>query len=398
VTAERLYYADSHLCEFDAVVESCDVLDGRIEIVLDKTAFYPTSGGQPFDTGQLGDARVVDVIDREDGSVAHVVDRTVAVGARVHGTVDWSRRLDHLQQHTGQHLLSAAFERECGVATVSFHLGAATSTIDLARETTPAEIGHAEAEANRIVWENRPVAVRFAGEEEAAHLPLRKTSSRTGVLRLVEVSDFDLSACGGTHAKRTGEVGVVAVSGWERFKGVTRLEFVCGGRALAAFTHLRDLTAEVTGKLSVGPDELVATVARLQDEAKTRARLLGRLHEQVAGHRAKELGRDAETIGPLRVVLRHEPGWDMKALRTLALAVVAVPGFVAVLVGDGDPSPVVLARSADLAFDAEAWMARVIEVRGGRGGGRPELAQGGVTAVAATILQDARASLVEYVG
>ena len=395
---ERLYYLDSHACEFEAVVLSCDTRDGRLEVVLDRTAFYPTSGGQPFDTGHLGEARVTDVIDREDGGVVHVVDRILDVGASVRGEVDVSRRLDHIQQHTGQHVLSAAFEREFSVATVSFHLGAGTSTIDLAREVTPAEVRRAEAEANRIVWEDRPVEVRFAEEDEAARLPLRKAPSRRGRLRLVEVSDFDLSACGGTHVERTGEIGIIAVGGWERFKGVTRLEFVCGARALAAFTHLSEVTTAVSRQLSVGLDELAATVERLQDDAKTRTRQLARLQEQMAGHRAVDLRDEAETIGPVRVVLRHEPDWDAKALRTLALAVVAEPGCIAVLVGGGEPAPVVLARSADVSFDAGAWMARVTEAHGGRGGGRPDLAQGGVKAVAATILDDARTAVTEDVG
>jgi alanyl-tRNA synthetase len=395
---ERLYYTDSHRCRFDAIVESCDARDGRIEVVLDRTAFYPPSGGQPFDTGRLGEARVVDVFEREDGAVVHVLDRALDVGASVRGDVDWLRRFDHIQQHTGQHLLSAAFEREFGVATVSFHLGADASTIDLAREVTPAEIRRAEAEANQAVWRDRPVTVRFTSEEEAARLPLRKDPARAGVLRLIEVSDFDLSACGGTHATRTGEIGIVAVTGWERFKGGSRLGFVCGGRALTAFGRLRDTTEAVTRQLSVGLDDLAETVERLQGDAKARTRLLERLQERVVGHQAAEMRDRSETMGPVRVVLRREPDWDARGLRALALAVVAEPGVVAVLVGAGDPAPVVVARSADVGFDAGAWMKRITAEFGGRGGGRPDLAQGGVKAAAATILDEARAALTSYVG
>jgi alanyl-tRNA synthetase len=161
-STKRLYYDDSLQREFDATVLSCDVVEGRSAVVLDETGFYPTSGGQPFDTGRLGTRRVLEVADDDAGVIRHIVDGPIAVGERVHGVIDWPRRFDHMQQHTGQHILSAAFDRLSGVRTVSFHLGADDSTIDLAREVTPAEIASAEAESNRIVWEDRPVTVRFA--------------------------------------------------------------------------------------------------------------------------------------------------------------------------------------------------------------------------------------------
>ena len=193
----RLYYNDSYLAEFSATVVSCEPRDQRFDVVLDQTAFYPTSGGQPFDQGTLGDALVLDVIDQDDGTIAHVVDRSVVPGATVLGKIDWHRRFDHMQQHTGQHVLSAAFERLLAVRTESFHLGTASATIDLGREVTRQQMAVVAEESNRIVWEDRPVVVRFASAEEARALPLRKESLRTGPLRLVEVEDFDLSACGG---------------------------------------------------------------------------------------------------------------------------------------------------------------------------------------------------------
>src|SRR4029077_13482463 len=191
--------------------------------------------------GTLNASRVVDVMDDENGAVVHVVDGTVpVVGEAVHGVVDWRRRFDHMQQHTGQHVLSAAFVHLFGVKTVSFHLGTDVSTIDLAREVTAREIAAAEDEANRIVWEDRAVTIRYANAEEAAALPLRKKPARTGTLRLIDVEGFDLSACGGTHVSRTGAVGLIAVTAWERFKGGHRLEFACGNRVLVRFRTLRD--------------------------------------------------------------------------------------------------------------------------------------------------------------
>src|SRR6185503_3529015 len=184
---DRLYYTDPYLKAFDATVDRVEARDGRVLVRLDRTAFYPTSGGQPFDTGLLGGSRVVDVVDEEDGSIAHVVEGTgtLDAGRAVQGEIDWARRFDHMQQHTGQHVLSAAFDRLFGARTISFHLGSDASTIDLARELTPKEIATAEKEANRVVWEDRPVAVRFVSAQEAATLPLRKESGREGTLRLI---------------------------------------------------------------------------------------------------------------------------------------------------------------------------------------------------------------------
>src|SRR5262245_504327 len=232
----RLYYTDPYLQVFDALVQRVEAAPDRVVVMLDQTAFYPTSGGQPFDTGQLGDFRVVDVVDQEDGTIAHVLNAgsvTLEPGQPVRGRIDWARRFDHMQQHTGQHVLSAAVDKLFKVRTVSFHLGADISTIDLARELSASELAAAETEANRVVWEDRPVTIRFADAEEAAKMPLRKESVRGGTLRLIDVDGFDLSACGGTHVAQTGAIGIIAVASSERFKGGQGIEVVWGGRAVA---------------------------------------------------------------------------------------------------------------------------------------------------------------------
>lgn len=389
----RLYYTDSLLRSFDATVVSSEAHGDHHVVVLDETAFYPSSGGQPFDTGRLGHARVIDVTDGDDGLVRHVVDGPLPVGARVHGEIDWPRRFDHMQQHTGQHILSAAFTGVVGVQTVSFHLGTEASTIDLAREVTPREIALVEEEANRVVWENHPVTVRFASEADASRLPLRKESARTGELRLVEVAGCDLSACGGTHVTGTGAVGLIAVTGWERFKGATRVSFACGGRALRSHGALRDIVTAVTRALSLGAAEIPGAIERWQGEVKDLQRTVRRLEEELAAFRAAGLREGAETIGRYRGVLLARPGSDAAALKTLAAALVSEPGLVVVLTGDGHPVPVVVARSADVDLDAGAWMKRATSVLGGRGGGRPELAQGGLTASSADVLVFARQAL-----
>jgi alanyl-tRNA synthetase len=359
----RIYYTDSLLTTFEANVVSCDTNGEAPRVVLDRTAFYPTSGGQPHDLGSLGDARVLDVID-EDDHVVHVVDRPLRVGAPVAGRIDWARRFDHMQQHTGQHILSAAFDRTAGVRTESFHLGTAHCTIDLAREVSAREIAVAEDLANAVVWEDRPVTVRFVSEDEAAALPLRKESLRTGTLRLVDVTDFDLSACGGTHVPTTGRIGIIAVSGVEKVKGGTRVSFVCGGRALASHRAHRDRVDGLVRLLTVGPDDLRGSVERLQGELRTQQKTIKDLQSQVATSLAESLRATAESTGSF--------------------------GHVAVVIGSGSTVPVVVARSSDVSFAANVWLTQATSVLGGKGGGRPELAQGALSASPDAILAFAR--------
>jgi alanyl-tRNA synthetase len=387
----RLYYNDPHKTEFDATITAVRDAGGRTIVRLDETAFYPTSGGQPFDTGMLGNARVVEVADSDNGEIDHVVESAaLQPGDRVHGVVDWTRRFDHMQQHTGQHLLSAALVRLFSVPTVSFHLGTATCTIDVARELTPTEIARGEDEANRIVWEDRPVTIRFATPEEAARLPLRKEPVREGTLRLIDVADFDLSACGGTHVARTGAIGIIAVSAWERFKGGQRLEFVCGGRALHQLRALRDHMTSAVRLLSVLPGDLAAAIERLQGEAKDSKRAVAGLELELARFRAEELLAAAEKTPEGLLVLRVLDA-DANGLKALASAVSARSGHVAVLISQAAPALIVVARSADAHVDANQLLRSLTSRFGGRGGGKPDLAQGGgLNAPAETILDEAR--------
>jgi alanyl-tRNA synthetase len=376
---DRLYYTDPYAVEFDATVVSVTPVpddESRHAVVLDRTAFYPTSGGQPFDTGKLGTARVVDVVDEDDGRIVHVVEGEIQPGP-VHGAIDWPRRFEHMQQHTGQHVLSASFDRLLQVRTVSFHLGTASSTIDLAREVTAGEIARAEREANRVVWEDRPVAIRFADADEAAKLPLRKEPRREGVLRLIEVEGFDVSACGGTHVARTGSVGMIAVASSEKFKGGTRLEFLCGGRALGGFHSLGDSVAAGVRLLSVLPAELPAAIERMQNEGRDLRRLIKDLQARLAGHEAAALVARAEPAGSMRVVAAALDGWDANGLKTIAAAIAARPGHAALLLGSPAPSAIVVARAPDLTLDSAAVLKQLTAQFGGKGGGRPELAQGG---------------------
>jgi len=392
---ERLYYTDPFLREFDANLLATVSHEGKTALVLDRTAFYPTSGGQPYDVGFFHDVRVVDVVETDDGRILHVVDRAPSTTA-LHGVVDWTRRFDHMQQHTGQHVLSAAFDRVLGARTESFHLGVEASTIDLNRELTAAEIARAEDESNRIVWEDRDVSIRFADAAEAASLGLRKESKREGTLRLIDVDGFDLSACGGTHVRRTGAIGLIVVSASERFRGGSRVTFLCGGRALAGYRGLRDVVDRSGRTLSVGASELPAAVDRLQAEGRDLRRQIKDFQGRIAVQEADALADAAVAVGPARLAAAALTGWDANGLKGIAARIVERRGHVAVLVSDPAPAPIVVARAQDVPLDAGAMLRALVDRHGGKGGGRPELAQGGgITAPSADVLRSARELLTD---
>jgi alanyl-tRNA synthetase len=373
---QPIYYTDSQLTEFDAVVVRAAESAGRPAVVLDITAFYPTSGGQPHDTGTLGGANVVDVLE-EGGEILHVLDRPVPVGADVHGLIDSNRRFDHMQQHTGQHILSAAFDKLSAARTVGFHLGALVSTVDLSIPLSPEAIAAAEAESNRIVWEDRPVSIRFVTDADAAKLPLRKEPDRTGVLRVIDVEGYDLSACGGTHVSRTGRIGAIAVLSSERLRGGTRIEFVCGGRAIRALHAYREAVAGCIRHVSVAPGELPAAIERLQAESKDQRKVLKGLQERLAGYQAAEMAARAESLEGVKRLVEVVEGQDQNGLKTMAVAVCAAPGFEVAFFSASAPFVAVVARSHDGRLDAAAVVRVLLQRFGGRGGGRPDLAQAG---------------------
>ncbi len=391
---ERLYYTEPARRSFDAVVTAAIEHEGAPAVVLDRTVFYPTSGGQPFDTGRIGTTDVVNTID--DGEdVLHLVKQPLSVGEAVHGEIDWVRRFDHMQQHTGQHVLSAAFDRVLDNRTMSFHMGGESATIDLAREVSPGEVERCVDEANRVVWEDRPVTIRFATPEEAARLPLRKEPVREGALRLIDVTDFDLSACGGTHVARTGEIGLIAVTAAEKFRGGTRLTFVCGGRALRALRGYRDAVAGSVRALSVLPHELPAAVERIQSESKQARKTISRLQSDLAVHEAARLVAASPAVDGIRRAAHVVDGWDANGIKAIAFAMTAQAGVAVALVGTVAPIAFVVARSSDIALDANAVLQQLLKRFGGRGGGKAELAQGaGLTGDPQEIVAAARELLV----
>jgi len=416
---ERLYYQDSRLLEFDArVIDLSQRDDGAIAVVLDRTAFYPTGGGQPNDTGSLGEARVIDCIDAEDDGVLHVIQGPAPeVGDPVHGKVDWLRRLDHMQQHTGQHILSAAFVRLFEAPTRSFRVLEHECEIDVALDDpTDEKIEAAVDLANQIVWEARPIQVRHVNSDEAASLPLRKEPAREGELRLIQIEDFDLTPCGGTHAKSTGEVGMLAVRSWERAKGLTRIQFMAGVRVLSDYRKANRTATSVAELFSAGREDSPALVAKLIDENKQLSRRVRELDEiasrveagellaahdrEAVKHSSRGLSAQRDTPGTdaekgsdpegvkekpkPRLITRTFDNRSADSLKHLALALIAHPNVVALLGSrDGDTARLVFARSADATGDMNSLMRKACEIIEGRGGGKPEMAQGGGKNVAA---------------
>ena len=379
---ERLYYSDSHLLEFEArVVDVTERVSGWTAVTLDRTAFYPTGGGQPSDTGTLDGAQVVECIDREDDGILHIVQgRIPRVGETVRGQVDWTRRLDHIQQHTGQHILSQAFIKLFKAETRSFRMMTESSEIDVdLNDPTERRIEQAVELANEIIWEDRRVHVREVTKEEAAQLPLRKDSVREGELRVIEIENYDLSPCGGTHAARTGEVGIICVRSWERAKGLTRIEFLAGGRVLQDYRRANGTARYTASLFSVGRDEAAGAAARMLEENKNLQRRLRSLEEIASRVEADELLQQTESRGDgTRIIRRTFEGRTSEALRQIAIAVIKNPKTVALLGStDADGARLVFARSDDATGDMNALMREACVLLEGRGGGRPDMAQGG---------------------
>jgi len=376
MTTERLYFTDAYLREFSARIVARDERGGHPAVALDQSAFYPEGGGQPADAGTLNGVPVLDV-QAENGVVWHMLARPAPDDA-VQGVIDWPRRFDHMQQHHGQHLLSAAFEQLYELRTVSFHLGTASSTIDLAGTAlTDAQAVAVEELANQVIWEDRPVLARFVTADELVLLSLRKPPSVVGPVRVVSVPNFDHSACGGTHPRTTGGVGLLHIRRWERRSDVVRVEFLCGGRALHDLRWKNATIGRLAADLSVGAEELEATIRRVREAEERARKRLAVVGEQLIAHEARELSMLADLAGIVRVVRRSYDDRGIDELRALAKAI-AAHGCLALLGLRGEKPQLVFARAEGLEVDCGALLRATLEPYGGRGGGQPALAQGGL--------------------
>ena len=388
MATERLYFIDPYLTGFSARVLERREEVGRAGVALDRSAFYPEGGGQPSDHGMLNEVRVLDVQSDESGTVWHWLDGRLEDDL-VQGQVDWPRRFDHMQQHHGQHLLSAAFEELHSRRTVAFHLGAQYSTIDLNGEVEDAEILAAESRTNEVIWEDRPVLARFVSREELATLPLRKPPTVDGPIRVVSVESFDHSACGGTHPRSTGAVGLLHVRRREKRGNGTRIEFVCGGRVLRDLRLRGALLQRLGASFTAGIDDLESAIARMRENEEAGRKRLAQLTERLLVHEAAALAAEA---GGRRIVRTVRDDLSLDEARLLA-RLVADAGAVAVVGVKGEKSQLVMARPSDLtAVDCGRIIREVLQQFGGKGGGQPTAAQGGLPDAARLVEASERAA------
>lgn len=396
---DRLYYSDAFLKSFNATVTDIREVsraEGQSlwQVALDKTAFYPTSGGQPYDLGTLTatsrggavlEVPIESIEEDEAGEVWHFVRKPLLAGTAVEGAVDWQRRLDHIQQHSGQHLLSAVFAHELKAPTVSFHLGDTISTIDIAcAALAHHSLERVEQIANTLIAEDRPVRIQTVSREKAEALltegRLSKLPEREGTIRLIEIENYDLNACGGTHVRSTGQIGGLLIRSVEKVSRGFRVSFVCGLRAVRTAREDFSLLGKAASALSIGPADLPAALDRIQATAKTAEKDRLKLREELATYHAARLAVEDPIQYGLRFVQRTYADRDRDYIRLLASRLAAsVPQTVALLSAtDTDPARVVLARSQDLDFDCGKLLKEALTAMGLRGGGSSDLAQGEV--------------------
>jgi len=369
----RLYYDDSYLRRFHATVEAG--ASNPLRVYLDRTGFYPTSGGQPFDTGSIGPASVIDVVEEDDGRVAHIVDQPLEHGSYP-CEIDWARRFDHMQQHTGQHLLSAVLADSFQLPTVSFHLGADASTIDVETSRLDApQLVEAERRANELIFANRSVTVSYHDSRE--ELGLRKPTEREGTIRVVTIEDLDRSACGGTHVSSTGEVGPIFLRRLEKMRGNLRIEFLCGRRAVERARADFEALSSVARRFSSPLDQMPALVAAQADRLAEVDKLVRKLSGELAAIRGRDLhAATAPNRLGLRVHVREvAKGPIDDDLRAEAQAFSAAGGAVCAVLCSEPPS-ILLCVSPDVPIKVGPVLKAALDAAGGRGGGNAVMAQG----------------------
>jgi alanyl-tRNA synthetase len=373
---ERLYYTDCYLREFEARILRSVAAPNGFKVYLDQTAFYPTSGGQPTDFGTIAGLQVLEAVDEGD-EIAHIL-RQAPEAEGVSGKIDWARRFDHMQQHTGQHILSAAFERIGDYKTVSFHLGEDSSSIDLDSDRLGSgQLEEGEDAANQVVFENRPVRISFQPAGEASRLDLRKPTSREGEVRLVEVEGFDLSACGGTHVSRTGAIGMILVRKVERMKGLTRVEFLCGGRAHRQARKDFRVLSEAARLFSAALDTVPELIAKQSEELREGIRGREKLLERLAEYQATELWQAVPVVNGRRVARQVFPAEESAQVKLLAHALAKLPCTVALLGVEGKPTKLFFAQTPGGTSEMGSILKQTLTKFGGKGGGGRDFAQGG---------------------
>ncbi len=373
---ERTYYYDSYRKEFTARIEEIVPSENGFKMYFDRTSFFPESGGQPADRGWIEDEPLLEIVD-EGERVAHRVAR-LPEKQEVRCQLDWERRFDHMQQHTGQHILSAAFWRQAGYPTVSFHLGPEICTLDLESDRVGArQLAESEELAQRIIFENRPIRVNLHSSQEALQLGLRHSVEREGELRIVEIEDFDRTACGGTHVSQTGSVGLILIRKAAKEKGLTRVEFVCGGRAVKMAHREHAILDEVARKFSAASSDLPDLVGRQFQQLKAAERREARRLGQLARYEAQQWLAEAHEKSGLKVVRKIFAPEEGSRAKATVRAVVESAKTLALVGVRSEPATLILAQAAGGPHDMGQLIRQVMERFGGKGGGSRDFAQGG---------------------
>ncbi|WP_255298317.1 alanyl-tRNA editing protein [Brevibacillus dissolubilis] len=378
--AEKLYYRDAYLqsCETTIVEHGTDAA-GTPYVVLAETVFYPTGGGQPCDLGTINGVEVIDV-EEVDDKILHKLAQPLTAGeGKAVCQIDWQRRFDHMQQHNGQHILSAAFAELYQAETFGFHLGRETVTVDIMTEVLTDEMVQRVGElANSVVFDNREITARFVDPQELATLPLRKAPTVSENIRIVTIPDFDYNPCGGTHPKRTGEVGPILILGWERNKGGMRIEFVCGNRAIRAIYDKQRTLRELSRQLNSSESEMLNSLDRIITEQKETSHALQQAKGQLLEQEAARLVASAVAKQDYRIVSTVQPGLTMQELQKMSQIITAAdPKAIALLAASGDKTQLVFARGTEVSIPMNALLKETLTVIDGKGGGKPESAQGG---------------------
>ncbi len=373
---ERLYNDDPYLKEFDAEVVETKSFEDKYGIVLDRTAFYPEGGGQPFDTGYLNDANVLQVIEKY-GELLHIIDKPLQ-SKTVKGLISWSRRFDHMQQHTGQHILSACFEKLLNGSTDSFHLGKDIVSIEIGIENfCDSDAEHIENMANDIIYSNLPVTAKIVTDLELQSIPLRKKPKVTENIRIVEVKEIDYSPCGGTHVSSTGEVGMIKIKNWEKCKGGFRFTFVCGYRALTDYGLQNSIIRALGEKLSVRDFDIVEAVSKLQTDYRMTQKQLTAATQELIKYEAEQLLAESSPVGDIKIISKVLYGRSMNDAKLLAQYLTQAPATIALLACRNESIQVLFTRSEDVSIDMNYLLKAVFPIIDGKGGGNARTAQGG---------------------
>lgn len=376
MNTQKLYYDDSYRTEFEAEILQVLPYEDAYAVILDKTCFYPESGGQPSDKGTINGNDILHIIEKQ-GSILHITQNRLEPGpARCQ--LDWSVRFDHMQQHSGQHILSACFYKLFRGETSSFHIGKESSTIEIDVQSFDMVMAEQlEAMVNTIVFSDSALSSRIVGKEELASLPLRKQPLVDSNIRIVTIENCDCTPCGGTHVRRTGEIGLVKIKKWEKLKSSYKFDFVCGNRALKDYTFKNHVMNKLGAFLSAPEQEVEAAFVRYTEDYKSLQKQMSQLRSEVITHEVQRLQLEAEVINECKVICRAFDNRDFNDVKLMAQSLAAEPSCIALLASKGQNSQLIFARSENVDVNMNTLLKEILPMLNGKGGGSPKAAQGG---------------------